>query len=233
MYRTIQNLEFIELHKDHYSPFEVTQLINSFLAVVAHPWDQLLDKCQLEKLGLESEVFRECGFPVFPSLPVEGEPVAVNNAYDLLRILRNGMAHGNMELLDRKELRKLRQTGPLPRVKEDEIGDSNYGIGSRMRLALLGAQHWTFTNSGRFLQPWCNYAKSGIYGWRTFVVSKSNAMLSAKNNEPGDLVADEAYGLVDPSINVPWVPSTIRLGQHDFELVGFLTLDRDASGAIK
>ncbi len=31
------------------------------------------------------------------------------------------MAHGNMELLDRKALRKLRQTGPLARVAETEI----------------------------------------------------------------------------------------------------------------
>ena len=31
------------------------------------------------------------------------------------------MAHGNRELLDRKMLRNLRQSGPLPKVKEAEI----------------------------------------------------------------------------------------------------------------
>lgn len=45
----------------------------------------------------------------------------MNDVYELLRLLRNGMAHGNMELLDRKTLRTLRQTGPIPRVNEGEI----------------------------------------------------------------------------------------------------------------
>ncbi len=121
MYRTIHNLEFIDRHKSHGGPFEVTQLINSFLAVVAHPWDRLLDQRKLEQIKLESRQFRECGFPVFPSLPVEGNPTRVDDAYHLLRVLRNGMAHGNMELLDRKTLRRMVQTGPLPRVREDEI----------------------------------------------------------------------------------------------------------------
>lgn len=121
LYRTIQNLKFIDRHKSHHGPFEVTQLINSFLAVVAHPWDQLLDQSKLEQVTLESKVFKGCRFPVFPSVPVEGEPAKLDNAYDLLRVLRNGIAHGNMKRLDRKTLRRLRQTGPLPRVKEDEI----------------------------------------------------------------------------------------------------------------
>lgn len=121
MYRTIHNFEFIDRKKSHAGPFEVTQLINSFLALVAHPWDQLLDQKKLEGVGIESIQFKECGFPVFPSLPVEGDSAKVGNAYELLRVLRNGMAHGNMELLDRKTLRRLRQSGPLPRVAETEI----------------------------------------------------------------------------------------------------------------
>jgi hypothetical protein len=121
LYRTIHNLEFIEQRKHYNGPFEVTQLINSFLAAVAHPWDQLLDKRKLEDVTLDSRTFRECGFPAFPRLPVEGEPAQVENACQLLRVLRNGIAHGNMELLDRTTLRRLRPTGPLPRVKEDEI----------------------------------------------------------------------------------------------------------------
>lgn len=121
MYRTQQNLEFINRHKDHDGPFEITQLINSFLAVVAHPWDQLLDKDKLNDIGLDSRVMRECGFPDIPNLPVEGNPAPMTSAYDLLRVLRNGMAHGNMELLDRRALRDLRQYGPLPRVAEGEI----------------------------------------------------------------------------------------------------------------
>jgi hypothetical protein len=121
MYRSIQNLDFINQNRRHCGPFEVTQLINSFLAVVAHPWDQLLDQDKLKKLTFDSSAYRECRFPEFPRLPVEGDQAKTENIYDLLRVLRNGMAHGNMELLDRKTLRKLRQLGPLPRVTEDEI----------------------------------------------------------------------------------------------------------------
>lgn len=121
MYRTIRNLDFIDQHKDHHGPFEVTQLINSFLALIAHPWDQLLDKEKMGKVKLDSRTFKECGFPVFPILPVEGEPTKVDDAGELLRVLRNGMAHGNIELLDRKDMRSVRQTGPLPRVQEKEI----------------------------------------------------------------------------------------------------------------
>jgi hypothetical protein len=48
IYRTIHNLEHIDRDKSHEGPFEVTQRVNSFLAIVAHPWDQLLDKHKLE-----------------------------------------------------------------------------------------------------------------------------------------------------------------------------------------
>ena len=121
MYRTIHNLDFINREKRHSGPFEVTQLINSFLSVVAHPWDRLLDQKKLEETPLASNVFRRCRFPDFPALPVDGNPARMVYIYDLLRVLRNGMAHGNRELVDRKTLRKLRQAGPLPRGKESEI----------------------------------------------------------------------------------------------------------------
>jgi hypothetical protein len=45
----------------------------------------------------------------------------MQSAYDLLRVIRNGMAHGNFELLSRKDLRKLRPLGLIPRTQEDEI----------------------------------------------------------------------------------------------------------------
>ena len=53
--RTLQNLKFIDRHKRLDGPFEVTRLINSFLAVIAHPWDQLLDQNKLKQVKLESK----------------------------------------------------------------------------------------------------------------------------------------------------------------------------------
>jgi hypothetical protein len=120
-YRTIQNLDFIDRNKGNYGPFEVTQLINSFLAVLAHPWDQLLDKNELEKIKLTSKTFRECGFPVFVDTRSSNQTTSPDNACELLRRLRNGMAHGNIRLLSRKQLRQLRSSGTIPRVSENEI----------------------------------------------------------------------------------------------------------------
>jgi hypothetical protein len=41
MRRTMANLEFVEEHKSANGPFEVTQLLNSFLGALAHPWENL------------------------------------------------------------------------------------------------------------------------------------------------------------------------------------------------
>ena len=39
MRRTMFNLRFIEEHQEQNGPFEVTQLVNSFLGALAHPWE--------------------------------------------------------------------------------------------------------------------------------------------------------------------------------------------------
>jgi hypothetical protein len=43
MHRTMNNLEFIEAHAAADGPYEVTQLINSFLGALAHPWETYRD----------------------------------------------------------------------------------------------------------------------------------------------------------------------------------------------
>lgn len=121
MYRTIQNYELINQRKTHNGPFEVTQLINSFLSVLTHPWDQLLDKKKIKDLRISDKRFVECRFPTFPPVDQDVNSVQIDNAYELLRVLRNGLAHGNIEILDRKALRRLRPSGPLPSVKERDI----------------------------------------------------------------------------------------------------------------
>jgi hypothetical protein len=40
MKRTMFNLRFVEEHKARNGPYEVTQLINSFLGAMAHPWER-------------------------------------------------------------------------------------------------------------------------------------------------------------------------------------------------
>ena len=68
LYRTITNYEILKPQKQHAGPYEVTQLVNSFLSTLAHPWDQLLDKDALKNVNLTSPTFRECRFPTFVTL---------------------------------------------------------------------------------------------------------------------------------------------------------------------
>jgi hypothetical protein len=42
MRRTMQNLKFVEGHRGANGPYEVTQLLNSFLGALAHPLGSLL-----------------------------------------------------------------------------------------------------------------------------------------------------------------------------------------------
>jgi hypothetical protein len=92
MRRTMANLEFIEHHatKQH-GPYEVTQLINSFLGALAHPWERFRDG--IEEMPLTASG----GWPPLPKEPpTDTEPRSIGEA---LRLLRNGIAHGNIDFL--------------------------------------------------------------------------------------------------------------------------------------
>jgi hypothetical protein len=56
MRRTMANLAFIERNATSGGPFEVTQLINSFLGALAHPWESL--KHELNGMSLASATER-------------------------------------------------------------------------------------------------------------------------------------------------------------------------------
>lgn len=91
MRRTIANLEFIERHATQNGPYEATQLVNSFLGAVAHPWEKY--RSELESMPLSCSE----GWPRLPKeRPKDTEPASL---CDALRLLRNGIAHGNIEFL--------------------------------------------------------------------------------------------------------------------------------------
>jgi len=60
MRRTMQNLEFVEIHAGANGPYEVTQLINSFLGALAHPWEKYQDDLTATSL----EAVQVAGWPV-------------------------------------------------------------------------------------------------------------------------------------------------------------------------
>lgn len=93
MRRTMRNLSFIETHASETGPFEVTQLINSFMGAMAHPWEQL--KTELVSISIDDATRQ--GWPqVSKEMACHQEPQFLG---DLIRLIRNAIAHGNITYL--------------------------------------------------------------------------------------------------------------------------------------
>lgn len=97
MRRSMANLEFVEAQAGSNGPYEVTQLVNTFLSALAHPFEAMRD--DLIALPL-SEAARLGWPPITKERPSDRDPASLG---DFIRLLRNGFAHGNIEFLgDRK-----------------------------------------------------------------------------------------------------------------------------------
>ena len=94
MRRTMANLRFIEKHAREDGLYEVTQLVNSFLAALAHPWEEY--KEQLNSMTIEDAISN--GWPKLQKERVgrDSDPTSLG---DLLRLVRNSFAHGNIDFL--------------------------------------------------------------------------------------------------------------------------------------
>lgn len=93
MERSMANLEYIENNKTDNGPYEVTQLVNTFLGALAHPWEEL--KSEFKKQAIQDA--EKAGWPrVTKELPTDTDP---KNLGDLIRLMRNAMAHGGITLL--------------------------------------------------------------------------------------------------------------------------------------
>lgn len=88
---TMFNLEYIEERAGIDGPYEVTQLVNSFLAGLAHPWEEY-------KQGLKQKSIEDAIREGWPELRKErADDVDPEHLGDLLRLVRNSFAHGNIE----------------------------------------------------------------------------------------------------------------------------------------
>jgi HEPN pEK499 p136 len=93
MRRTMANLDFIEEHAGENGPFAVTQLINSFVGALAHPWEAMRDG--LETVPLAQEQLRGC-----PIIAKErGCDPAPENFGQLVKLMRHSFAHGNIDYI--------------------------------------------------------------------------------------------------------------------------------------
>ena len=89
--RTMFNLSFIESSAGSDGPYETTQLVNSFLAGLAHPWEKY-------KQELKQKTIEDAVRDGWPELRKKQDSVYdPKNLGDLLRLVRNSFAHGNLE----------------------------------------------------------------------------------------------------------------------------------------
>ena len=95
--RTKKNLEIIErLHKNGMEAYETTQLVNSCLGLLVFPQQHFIER--IPKTPME-QLIQE-GWPV-PQ--VTGQFRQVANLKELIRYLRNAIAHFNIQFLDDSE----------------------------------------------------------------------------------------------------------------------------------
>jgi len=87
------NLRYVEERQTDQGPYEVTQLINSFLGAFAHPWEKY-------KKGIRRKHLEEAWAEGWPRLDKEEQADKdLKFLGDQLRLIRNGIAHGNIEML--------------------------------------------------------------------------------------------------------------------------------------
>jgi hypothetical protein len=104
MRRTTRNLKFVEVHAGPDGPYEVTQLINSFLGALAHPWETYRN--DLAAMSLAAA--HTAGWPaITEERSTDRGPDSLG---DLVRLMRNALAHGNVEFLpgEAADIRALR-----------------------------------------------------------------------------------------------------------------------------
>lgn len=102
MERTMANWAIMdELHaarrnRDAPQPYEVTQLVNSFLGALAYPWEDLkIRAADDEPWNLPMSVLNQrYGFPTLTK--AKRGDTDPSDFRDTIRQLRNGMAHGNI-----------------------------------------------------------------------------------------------------------------------------------------
>jgi hypothetical protein len=123
MRRTMSNLDFVERHSAKDGPYEVTQLINSFLGALAHRWETL--RAELPNISLAEA--RTAGWPVPEQHGGRGPPP--ESLGELLRLLRSGIAHGNLGFL------------PDGRGQIQAIRIDNYDRGRLTWRGVISVQH--------------------------------------------------------------------------------------------
>ncbi len=111
MRRSMANLAFIESHASPPGPYKVTQLVNTFLGALAHPFEAMRNDLMALPLG---DAARHRWPTVVRERLDDTEPSSLR---DLIRCMRNALAHRNIEFLSdgRGEVSFVRLRNTQPR----------------------------------------------------------------------------------------------------------------------
>jgi hypothetical protein len=110
MRSSMANLSFVESRASPTGPYEVTQLINTFLGAFAHPFEAM--RTDLIALPLADAAEQE-----WPTIVRERtDDTEPSSLRDLIRFMRNGLAHGNIEFLSdgKRQIRAIRSLNSQP-----------------------------------------------------------------------------------------------------------------------
>ena len=113
MHRSMANLAFVEEHASQTGPYEVTQLVNTFLGALAHPFEAM----RHDLMALAVSDAATLGWPsIRKERPSDTDP---SSLVDLIRLMRNSMAHGNIEFLadGKGQIHALRLWNTNPRTQ--------------------------------------------------------------------------------------------------------------------
>lgn len=107
MHRALKNYDFVKCRATDDGPYEVTQLLGTFLCAVAYPRERALER-ELKELSLHDaeerfELPRISIFSNLPSVPGKRGLKPDENVGDLAEVLRHGVAHGNVLFFDDEE----------------------------------------------------------------------------------------------------------------------------------
>jgi hypothetical protein len=98
MLRTIRNLQFIEAQATLKGPYDTTQLINSFLGAFVHVKERFDGR-------IPTVSFPPPGWPSIQTNTPHRHP---RNLRQFIRSVRNGISHGNVELLGKEKINGIR-----------------------------------------------------------------------------------------------------------------------------
>jgi hypothetical protein len=112
MLRTIRNLEFIEAHATVKGPYDTTQLINSFLGAFVHVKERFDQR-------VPTVAFPPPGWPPIQTNAPHARPQTLRQ---FVRLVRNGISHGNVEIRGGRRIDGIRiwNTAPRSRVRNWE-----------------------------------------------------------------------------------------------------------------